>query len=96
MTDTKHTLVTDWKALALEAGNKLAWAVCRIKAPGLVYDFNTSTSKRWEDDVIETLEKFPGAKIDREGIMEKYLSAKERARKKSAIAKATPQPSERK
>jgi hypothetical protein len=70
----------DWKSLALETGNKLAWAVSRIKAPGLVYNLEDGEAKRWEDDVIETLQKFPGAKIDREGIMAKYLSPKERAK----------------
>lgn len=72
---------TDWKALALETGNKLAWAVARLKAPGAIVSFDDKgnfVQKNWEDDVCETLMKFPGAKIDREALSEKYLSPSER------------------
>lgn len=81
---------TDWKSLALEAGNKLAWAVARIKAPSLIFDLNTGESKSWEEDVCETLLKFPGAKIDREALSEKYLNASERRKlaKKKARGEA--------
>ncbi len=80
----------DWKKLAYEAGGKLAWAVSRLKAPGLMFSFSSegeSVTKTWEDDVIETLLKFPGAKVDRDGIMEKYLTPKEREKLRKTRAK---------
>jgi hypothetical protein len=78
----------EWKALALEAGSKLASAVAHIPGKHLL-SFNpdgSTTPASWEDDVVLTLEKFPGARIDREALGFKYLNARERVKFNKARA----------
>lgn len=84
----------DWKALALEAKDQLIRAIThfRLKGAGLFLSFEedgSAKTEHWREMFADTLDKFPGIKVNRELLHAASWTKKQRAdyAKREALTK---------
>ncbi len=71
---------TNWKMLAWEAVSRLEWMLSRFKPihGSTLYNPKTGKTCPWQDPIMDLIDKFPNATIDREAVYACQLPRKER------------------
>lgn len=63
---------TDWKAIALQLGQRVNFAVRNLKAPGMGivgnFDKPSSEWQHWHEYFADAMDMVPGVTVDREGM----------------------------
>lgn len=80
---TKDLTPAQWKALAIESRDQLIRAIRHFKLQGsgtFITDMNGPEMKmtHWRTMFADTLDKFPGIKVDRETLFVPEMNSKER------------------
>lgn len=89
---TKTPTQPDWQKIAKALAGQLLWVLQNIQAKGTgaVIDTSTYETRHWKEHLADTLELYPGMKIDREAMHALDLPKKQRDKffKERAAAKS--------
>lgn len=73
---------TDWKSIAYEMAQQLTMALTKLESTrewtGTLRNNATGEMYTWEESFIRSIERIPGASVDRRWVEAKRLPAKQR------------------